>query len=232
MKLRIIFLLICINILYCCKKKDPITEIQQPKLPKKEVVKIIKKKALKVKKDSLNAKNVVAFFTEYGKQNLETKVIFKTRLGDITIKLYNDTPIHRANFIFLTKIGYFNTTCFHRVVPDFIAQGGNSENYETAKIRNRYQSYLLPPEFKKNHKHKRGVIAAAREWENNPEKKSTPFEFYFIQNKKGEHHLNGEHTVFGEVTKGMNVVDKIIMQKADTDEWPFVDVEIQAEIIK
>jgi len=232
MKLKFVFILICLSVFYNCNKEKPKTTLQQPKAIKKEAVVIPKKTIPKINKDSLNRKNVVPFFTEYGKQNPETKVRFKTRLGDIIIKLYNDTPIHRANFIFLTKIGYFDTTCFHRVVSGFIAQGGNSENHKTAKIRNKYRNYLLPSEFRKNHRHKRGIIAAAREWENNPEKKSTPFEFYFIQNRKGEHHLNGEHTVFGEVIRGMKVIDKIIMEKADTDEWPFIDIEIQAEVIK
>jgi peptidylprolyl isomerase len=232
MKFKFVFIFICLSVFYNCNKEKPKTILQQPDVIKKKVVVIPEKTIPKINKDSLNRKNVVSFFTEYGKQNLETKVRFKTRLGDIIIKLYNDTPIHRANFIFLTKIGYFDTTCFHRVVPDFIAQGGNSESHKTAKIRNKYRNYLLPSEFRKNHRHKRGIIAAAREWENNPKKNSTPFEFYFVQNRKGEHHLNGEHTVFGEVIKGMLVIDKIIMEKADTDEWPFIDVEIQAEVIK
>ncbi len=200
-------------------KKSIISKKNKKNIPKKRL-------------DTLNNKNVVAFLTEYGKQNPETKVLFKTRLGDITIKLYKDTPLHRASFIFLTKIGYFNTTCFHRVVPNFIAQGGNSENKKTADIRNRYKHYLIPPEFKRHHKHKRGALAAAREWENNPKKLSTPFEFYFIQKRKGEHHLDFEHTVFGEVIKGMPVIDKIIAEKADTDEWPFVDINITAKVLE
>ena len=226
-KLFLVVFSISFMLLSC--KKEKVT----PKIIKKQIEKTIPEIKKKwVAKDSLNNKNTIAFFTEYGKQNPETKVRFKTRLGDFTIKLYNDTPLHRANFIFLSKIGYFNTTCFHRVVPNFIIQGGNSENLETANIRNKYKYYLLPPEFRKQHKHKRGVIAMARDWENNPKKLSTPFEFYFIQNKKGEHHLNNEHTVFGEVINGMHVIDKINAQECDNDEWPYVDINITTEIIK
>lgn len=184
-----------------------------------------------INKDSLNHKNTVVYFAEYGKQHLETKVVFKTRLGNIVIKLYKDTPLHRASFIFLTKKGYFDTTCFHRVVKGFIAQGGNSENRKTSNFRNKYKNYKLPAEFRKNRKHKRGIIAIARDWEDNLTKESTPFEFYFTVNKRGEHHLNNEHTVFGEVIKGMNVVDEITKLKVGKDDWPYEDVFIDAEVL-
>ncbi len=181
------------------------------------------------KKDSLNNKNTVAFFTAYGNENPETKVRFTTRLGDIDIQLFKDTPLHRANFIFLVKKGYFDTTCFHRVVPNFIAQGGNSEDFKTSNFRNKYKNYRLPPEFRKNHKHERGSIAIARDWDNNPQKLSTPFEFYITV--KSEPHLNFEHTVFGKVIKGMDVVDKITKVKRGKDDWPNEDIFIKAEIL-
>jgi len=184
----------------------------------------------KINKDSLNNKNAVAFFTAYGKENPETKVRFKTRLGNIDIQLFKDTPLHRANFIFLTKKGYFNTTCFHRVVPNFIAQGGNSEDFATSSFRSKYKNYRLPPEFRKNHKHHRGSIAIARDWDDNPDKLSTPFEFYITV--KSEPHLNFEHTVFGKIIKGMDVVDKITKVKRGKDDWPNEDIFIKAEIIE
>jgi peptidylprolyl isomerase len=232
MKYFIIFTIVFFISLVSCKQdaKNTATEktedvlLVQP-IPNK------KKNIVKTNKDSLNANNAVAFFKEYGKQNKETKVKFSTRLGDIIIQLYNNTPIHRANFIFLTKKGYFNTTCFHRVVPNFIAQGGNSENRSTSDFRNKYKNYRLPPEFRKNLRHNRGVIAIARDWEYNPEKLSTPFEFYITVNKRGEHHLNGEHTVFGKIIKGMNVVDKITKLKSGEDDWPYKDVFIKAEVL-
>ena len=63
-------------------------------------------------------------------------------------------------------------------------------------------------------------------------KKSTPFEFYFIQNKSGAHHLDGEHTVFGEIISGFNVMNKIANLKAGRDEWPYEDVFIEAKVIQ
>ncbi len=185
-----------------------------------------------VKPEGINDKNAVEFLTAYGIKNPETVVLIKTRLGNIKIRLYKDTPIHRANFIFLTKEGYFDTTCFYRVVPGFIIQGGNSENISTMRYRNRYHNYFIPAEFVKKRKHKYGAVAMARDWENNPTKRSTAFEFYIVQDKNGAHHLDGEHTVFGEVIGGFDTVDKIAKLKTGGDEWPLDDVFMTIKVIR
>ena len=182
-------------------------------------------------KDSINKKNAVAFLKIYGKQNKESKVLLKTRLGDIVIQLYDDTPLHRASFIFLTKMGYFNTTCFYRVVPDFIIQGGESERLDTQRYKARYHRYKIPPEFRDNRKHGYGAVALARDWKNNPNKNSTAFEFYIVQNRQGAHHLDGEHTVFGKVISGFETIDKIVNLEAGSDEWPLDDVFMNIEVI-
>jgi len=157
--------------------------------------------------------------------------LIKTRLGNIEIQLFEDTPLHRASFIFLTKMGYFDTTCFYRVVPDFIIQGGESERLDTQRYKARYQRYKIPPEFRKQRRHQYGAIAMAREWENNPRKYSTAFEFYIIQNRKGAHHLDNEHTVIGQVISGFDTIDKIVNLKAGNDEWPLDDVFMKIEVI-
>ncbi|MDT0551757.1 peptidylprolyl isomerase [Urechidicola vernalis] len=203
------------------KKANPIIQIEET----------INEEVVEKRWDSLKHHNVVPFFETYGPMNKETKVKISTKFGDIKIRLYEDTPIHRANFIFLTKIRYFNTTVFYRVAPNFVIQGGNSDNMDTRRIRYNYGNYLLPPEFKKHRKHKYGALAAARDWERNPNKLSSPFEFYIIQNKNGGHHLDMEHTVFGEVYSGFSVMDKIANLDAGLDEWPKVDVYMKVEII-
>ena len=220
-----IVLLLLIAIVGCDAKKE--------KQPIPTQIKAKEKLIKKVKKswDSLNKNNVEAFFTEYEKKNKETKVIIKTDYGDIKLRLYNDTPIHRANFIFLTKIKYFDKTVFYRVAKNFVIQGGNSDGYDAMKSRYKYGNYLMQPEFKSNRKHKYGALAAAREWENNPNKLSSPFEFYIVQSRKGAHHLNNEHTVFGEVISGWKTMDKIAQLKTDVKEWPLVDVNMKVEIL-
>ena len=181
--------------------------------------------------DTINNKNTVAFLKKYGELNTEDAVTIETRFGNITVKLYNDTPLHRASFIFLAKVGYFDTTCFYRVVPNFIIQGGESERLDTQRFKVKYLRYKLPSEFRNNRKHKYGTIALARDWKKNPQKKSTPFEFYIVQNRKGAHHLDGEHTVFGEVTSGFEVIDKIVNLKTGSDEWPLNDVFMKIKVL-
>ena len=74
-------------------------------------------------------------------------------------------------------------------------------------------------------------MAAARDWENNPTKESTPFEFYFIQARKDQSHLNYEHTVFGEITHGLSVIDKITQVSIDRYEWPEKDIHMKITIL-
>jgi len=216
---------------YSCKKDS--SELQKS-IPVKVNTNINAKESVQIKEkypDSINNKNTVSFLEKYGKLNTQNKILIKTRLGNITLELYDDTPLHRASFIFLTKVGYFDTTCFYRVVPNFIIQGGESERLDTQNFKAKYMRYKLPSEFRKNRKHKYGALASARDWVNNPRKRSTPFEFYIIQNRNGAHHLDGEHTVFGEVISGFGVIDKIVNLKAGSDEWPLEDVFIKAVVI-
>ena len=225
------FLLISIS----CKDEHNEKESIHKQVPKNAKISSITKKKIEINKkpsDSITNKNAIDFLIAYGEEHKENKVLLKTRLGNIALQLYDDTPLHRASFIFLTDVGYFNTTCFHRVVPNFIVQGGNSESTKTLRIRNQYQNFTIPPEFRSNRKHKYGAIAAARDWEENISKKSNPFEFYIIQGRQGAHHLDGDHTVFGEVISGFDVIDKIVNLKAGRDEWPYKDVFIEAKVIE
>lgn len=183
-------------------------------------------------KDIITQKNVKQFFLDYGKKNPETKLLLKTRLGNMHITLYKQTPLHRASFLYLIKNGYFNNTCFHRIVKDFIIQGGNSDNPIVDTYRIQMNRYRLPPEFKKGVIHKRGALSATRKWVDNPKKLSNPFEFFIMQTSVDCSHLDGEHTVFGQVTKGFDVIDKICNLKLDgNSEWPEVNVDIEFEIL-
>ncbi len=231
--MKIIFQLLAILILFwvsSCKKENsahPDTSVLD-----KNKVKEAKNNLLEVRpKDSINNENAVSFLTLYGKENTENTVLIKTRLGNITIRLYEDTPLHRASFIFLVKMGYFDTTCFYRVVPDFIIQGGESERLDTQTYKARYERYKIPPEFNEKRRHKYGAVASVRDWVNNPRKYSTAFEFYIVQSRKGAHHLDGEHTVFGEVISGFDTIDKIVNLEAGSDEWPLNDVFMKIEVL-
>ena len=180
----------------------------------------------------LNDKNAIPFFFNYEKNNPEDKVRISTRFGNIDIKLFKNTPYHRANFIYLTKKGYFNNTTFHRIVPDFIIQGGNSDRYETAKKRGEIGKYLLPPDTKKGYKHHRGVVSMPSSEIENPYKLASPYEFFIVQQNPGAYHLDGNYTIFGKVISGMDVVDKINKQRTDNRETPLTNVFMDVEIIK
>lgn len=180
----------------------------------------------------LNDQNAIPFFFQYQKQNKEEKVRIRTRFGNIDIILFKNTPYHRANFIYLTKKGYFDNTTFHRVVPGFIIQGGNSDRYETAKKRGEIGKYLLPPDTRKGYKHHRGVISMPSSEIENPYKLASPYEFFIVQQSPGAYHLDGSYTVFGKVIAGMDVVDKINKQRTDNRETPMTNVFMEVSILE
>jgi len=215
-------------------KKNEIIEdtIIKTKEVKPHHPKIEKKKKKKEKSIVLNDKNAIPFFFKYQKENLENKVRISTRFGNIDIKLFENTPYHRANFIYLTKKGYFNNTTFHRVVPDFIIQGGNSDRYETSKKRNEIGKYLLPPDTNKGYKHHRGVISMPSSEIENPHKLASPYEFFIVQQNPGAYHLDGSYTAFGKVISGMEVVDKINKQRTDKRETPLTNVFMDISILE
>ena len=117
-------------------KKDSIVPEVPPKVEEEEKA---EEKAFELTED-----NSIEFFFNYSKTLKENKVKLTTSLGDITIELFDNVPYHKANFIYLTKMGYFNNTYFHRVVKNFIIQGGNADNVETAEKRSKIGRYLLP----------------------------------------------------------------------------------------
>ncbi len=180
----------------------------------------------------ITEENMVAFLTQYGKENPETKVRVSTYLGDIDIELFEDTPLHRANFIYLTKQEYFEETFVHRIAPGFIIQAGNSDLRSTPKKRAAIgKNYLLPAEISNKRTHQYGSVCGAKEYRENPDKKSAPFEFYiFIGEPRQANHLNGDYTIFGKVTNGMDVVEAISKLPADEGEWPKSNVYISVTV--
>ncbi len=112
-------------------------------------------------------------------------VRIKTAYGQVIIRLYNQTPKHRDNFIKLAKQGFYNGTLFHRVIQNFMIQGGDPESKTAvagAELGNGGLKYTVPAEFKDSLFHKRGVLAAARD--NNPAKASSSSQFYIVEGKR------------------------------------------------
>ena len=240
----------------------------------------------------------------------ETLVRLETTMGNITVKLYNETPKHRDNFIKLTKEGTYDSTLFHRVIKNFMIQAGDPQSKtatDTTTLGNGDVGYTLPAEFNPKFFHKKGALAAARLGDEvNPNKESSGCQFYIVTGRKfseaqmismenqlndarletvfnelarkhmkeiykmrkagdndgllelqdsleaqargivakepalkfsreqiaayttvgGAPHLDGAYTVFGEVTEGMDVIDKIQAVKTNRADRPETDVRI------
>ncbi|EDY95279.1 peptidyl-prolyl cis-trans isomerase, cyclophilin-type [Phocaeicola plebeius DSM 17135] len=240
----------------------------------------------------------------------ETLVRLETTMGNITVKLYNETPKHRDNFIKLAKEGTYDSTLFHRVIKNFMIQAGDPQSKtatDTTTLGNGDVGYTLPAEFNPKFFHKKGALAAARLGDEvNPNKESSGCQFYIVTGRKfseaqmismenqlnearletvfnelarkhmkeiykmrkagdndgllelqdsleaqargivakepalkfsreqiaayttvgGAPHLDGAYTVFGEVTEGMDVIDKIQAVKTNRADRPETDVRI------
>lgn len=113
------------------------------------------------------------------------KVLMQTTAGNITIQLYEDVPLHADNFRKLVKEGFYDGLLFHRVIPQFMIQGGDPQSKDALKgvgLGNGSNGYLIPAEFKvEKYIHKKGALAAART--GNPEKKSSGCQFYIVEGK-------------------------------------------------
>ncbi len=188
-----------------------------------------------------------------------TKVLLKTTLGDITVMLYDDTPLHKDNFIDLVSNKFYDGLLFHRVMAEFMIQGGDPNSKEAepgAILGNGSPGYTIPAEFRKNHIHVKGALAAARQPDNvNPQKESSGSQFYIVQGRKwkpaeltqmeagtrpaftaeerkvyiekgGTPWLDFNYTIFGEVVSGLDVIDKIAAVKCNQRNRPFDDIKI------
>ena len=217
----------------CEDSKKSTTEIKK-NVFKKELISDsnTKKKHLKPK-IKLTNENAVSFLTEFGKKNLENHIRVITPYGNIDIELFKDTPIHRANIIYLVKQKYFNNTFLHRVVPNFIIQAGSSDLKSTFKKRAIIGNhYRLPYEKGKSRIHTYGSVSGAKEYRKNPDKMTSPFEFFiYLGSNKSNKHLNGNYTVFGKVIKGMDVVKILSELPADEEDWPLNNIYISVEIL-
>lgn len=240
----------------------------------------------------------------------DVDVEIKTTAGDITVRLFGDTPRHRDNFVKLVDEGFYNGTLFHRVINEFMVQAGDPESKDAPKgkmLGGGDPGYTLEAEIDyPHHFHRRGALAAARTGDNvNPERRSSGSQFYIVTGKtyndstlkqmeqqlqmmqkqgifndlarenadtikqmrlKGDReglqklqeeliaitekkaaenpatlapevrqaykseggtpHLDGQYTVFGQVIKGMDVVDKIQTVETDRNDRPVDDIKI------
>lgn len=181
----------------------------------------------------LTEENAIPFFFDYQKNLKENKLKITTSMGSFTVQLFDNVPYHKANFIYLTRQGYFDGTQFHRIVKNFIIQGGNADDKATPQKRRKIGRYLLPPDGKKGYKHHRGTLSMPSSERDNPHKLASPYEFFIVVTKPGSYHLDGNYTPFGKVVQGMDVVDKINAVPVGKGDWPSNNVYIEkVEVIQ
>lgn len=185
-----------------------------------------------------------------GETRKATVVDLETTMGAIKIKLYDDTPKHRDNFVKLVKDGFYNGVLFHRVIKDFMVQTGDPGSKESGNgpLGAGDTGYTIEAEIKyPEHYHKYGAVAAARTGDAfNPERRSSGSQFYIVTGNKysrvpdtlpaniaedyktigGTPHLDNQYTVFGEVIDGMDVVEKIQNAATDGRDKPLEDIRV------
>lgn len=189
------------------------------------------------------------------KSQKETLILISTELGDIKLKLFNETQKHRDNFINLLRENKYDSSIFHRVIPEFMIQGGGGANINVDLAE------TIPSEILPKFVHVRGALAAARMGDNvNPERKSSGSQFYIVQGRPfswadlemisnrtgfmynqeqkdaylkqgGAPHLDGAYTIFGQVIEGMEVVDKIASVERNQMDKPLKDIKMTVRII-
>lgn len=205
----------------------------------------------------------LCFISTFAAKPKNQYVKITTSKGEVIIKLYNETPLHRDNFLKLAKEGFYNGTLFHRVIKAFMIQGGDPTSKDAkpdAMLGNGGPDYKIPAEFRDSLFHKKGVLAAARD--NNPEKASSSCQFYIVQGKiwndstlndteekrlkfkipewqrqvyktiGGSPHLDRNYTVFGEVVKGLAMVDNIAEEPIGKGNRPIADVKMTVTVLK
>lgn len=148
-----------------------------------------------------------------------------TPYGEVLISLDDRAPRHKASFIALAQAGYWDSLTFNRVIPNFVAQGGCPDTEEGFND----PEYLLAPEFHPDLTHVYGAVGAGRD--GNAEKLSARCQFYIVQNPDGLHRLDGDYTVFGQVIKGMEVIEQIVRVKRDGKDEPLIPLTLGIEIL-
>ena len=221
--MRLLYIFLITSVLSSCIKEDK-ENINKTKVT--SVTKVKKEASKDKSKFVLTEKNVMDFFLEYDKIHKENVIELDTDMGKIEITLFNETKFHRSNFLYLSKLNYFKSTQFYRVINNFIIQGGNSDNKKIWRKRKSIGKYLLPVDNNHGFKHSRGMVSMPSSTIENPHKLASPYEFFIVQSKSGAHFLDGDYTIFGKVTKGMDVVDKIAGVDTDDLDWPISNIFI------
>jgi peptidyl-prolyl cis-trans isomerase B (cyclophilin B) len=258
---RAVIYLTALFLFYQCSDKQKSKSMTSVKTDEKKTAAVTEPEPKEDLPLILDQENHKAFLSKYFEETEARKIALTTRLGTIKIELFEDTPIHTANFLMLTERDYFDNTEFTRVVENFVVQGGNNDKEEEEIKRLLIGNYEMQPEMKEEHIHKKGALAMARRYEDNPDMLSSAYNFYIVHGQTfnepqlmamereheiqipgwkrdiyktigGAPHLDGKHTVFGQVYEGFDVLDKMAAVKTDKSDWPVKPLIMEIEIIE
>jgi cyclophilin family peptidyl-prolyl cis-trans isomerase len=171
------------------------------------------------------------------KDTTEKIIQINTSFGTMYMWLYKETPLHRANFLGLADSNFFDNTTYHRIISNFMIQGGdpNSKDSDPNNDGSGGPGYTIPAEIDTSKfRHARGEVAAARLGNaQNPLKASSGSQFYICHSTSGTKHLDNEYTVFGKIIKGIEVVDAIIVQPKNTStNRPLTDIKMDVNVVE
>lgn len=161
-------------------------------------------------------------------ESKNTTVIIQTEFGDMELKFFPElAPKHVENFVKLAKEGFYNDTLFHRIIPGFMIQGGdpNTKTPDTRSYGTGGPGYSVDAEFS-DKKHTRGIVSMARSQDPN----SAGSQFFIVV--KDSFFLDGQYTVFGEVVKGMEVVDEIVNRPRNGRDLPNDKVWMEMKVVE
>lgn len=204
--------------------------------------------------------NCESFLTEWHEGHQGGIIEVETQYGTILLELFDDVPLHAANFRYKVERGYYRPSEFVRVVPEFVVQGGNSEDTRAQEMRWLIGKHTLPSEFDDRYRHVRGAVAMGRTYKGNPDKRSASYDFYIVVGRKvtsvelqrierekgltyteaqkqryyaegGTPHLDNEHTVFGRLVEGWAVLDRLSQVPTDDSDWPLQRLEMQVSAL-
>lgn len=168
------------------------------------------------------------------KSGKDEVVTITTPEGAIRLVLFDDTPLHKANFLQKARSGFYNGTTFHRVIDNFMIQGGDANSKDadpTNDGQGRPDDPTIPAELGAGHRHDYGAVAAARQGDVfNPQRASSSSQFYLVENHAGTHRLDGQYTVYGQVIQGLDVIDKIAKLPKDERDRPLANVPMTVKV--